>query len=483
MSVTIYDDLGYSYTAKFAVTATPEANPTEDRLNVYTVSLKSIIDSNGNTIATQNDMDEIWGNGELDSDTATYTIATGQISNRLVTGYKYLAAFDQIVKTEDATAVGAGDDIYSILGLTSDTAGVSYSNITYNSGTDYNFAGGFTYDTTMTAAAIQASLQDGYTYDGGVIKDPSGATCNTSDMVAAALGLDASSVSVTFLSGTAGDVSAGIRYTTQVAESEISSMLTEGYYDTTRSVIMTGGVISTTGQYMTAFGLEDGYSGVKNITYESADSDISDGFTYSKSSVVTAGYHLAFDADDGSFSYINYEGEKTATLNLSSVLGNNFSDIEVDFSTAKNYDNSGTSTLGASRGVASGSTILGTGRVLGAMTGISVNTNGMIYGSYDNGDTILLGQIAVAVFANASGLESLGNNCYAETLNSGSFDGIGTDVTADGGSIATGQLEMSNVDLSSEFTNLITTQRGFQANSRIITTSDTMLEELINLKR
>ena len=63
------------------------------------------------------------------------------------------------------------------------------------------------------------------------------------------------------------------------------------------------------------------------------------------------------------------------------------------------------------------------------------------------------------------------------------FDGIGIDVTSEGGYLSTGVLEMSNVDLSSEFTEMITTQRGFQANSRVITTSDTMLEELVNLKR
>ena len=98
--------------------------------------------------------------------------------------------------------------------------------------------------------------------------------------------------------------------------------------------------------------------------------------------------------------------------------------------------------------------------------------------------TRLLGQIAVAKFANAAGLEKAGDNLYAATLNSGEFDGIGVDITADGvGSMSTGCLEMSNVDLSAEFTEMITTQRGFQANSRIITVSDTLLEELVNLKR
>ncbi|MBQ1720288.1 MAG: flagellar hook protein, partial [Lachnospiraceae bacterium] len=83
----------------------------------------------------------------------------------------------------------------------------------------------------------------------------------------------------------------------------------------------------------------------------------------------------------------------------------------------------------------------------------------------------------------ASGLEALGDNVFTSTLNSGDFDGIGVEVTADGGKMSSGQLEMSNVDLSTEFTEMITTQRGFQANSRIITVSDTLLEELTNLKR
>ena len=72
---------------------------------------------------------------------------------------------------------------------------------------------------------------------------------------------------------------------------------------------------------------------------------------------------------------------------------------------------------------------------------------------------------------------------YSATMNSGEFDGVGSDITSDGGTMESGVLEMSNVDLSSEFTEMITTQRGFQANSRIITTSDSLLEELVNLKR
>ena len=117
------------------------------------------------------------------------------------------------------------------------------------------------------------------------------------------------------------------------------------------------------------------------------------------------------------------------------------------------------------------------------MSGVSIQKDGKIYATYDNGQSRLLGQIATASFANASGLEKAGDNLYSSTQNSGDFDGIGVDITAGGGYMNTGVLEMSNVDLSTEFTQMITTQRGFQANSRTITTSDTLLEELINLKR
>lgn len=193
------------------------------------------------------------------------------------------------------------------------------------------------------------------------------------------------------------------------------------------------------------------------------------------------GATLTFNPNTGKFDNVTASNNgKSVTLNLEEVLGSNFSNINVDFSTTNMYDNKGTSTVGATSGSLAG---LGTGRRLGDMIGVSVQNNGMIYASYDNGMTKLLGQIATASFPNASGLEKQGDNLYNSTLNSGQFDGIGVDVTANGGSMSTGQLEMSNVDLSSEFTEMITTQRGFQANSRIITVSDTLLEELTNLKR
>ena len=159
-----------------------------------------------------------------------------------------------------------------------------------------------------------------------------------------------------------------------------------------------------------------------------------------------------------------------------------FEVVKVDFTTITQFAGNGKCNLQSQRGTVDGSGE-GAGRKMGAMTGLSIEESGKIYGSYDNGTTKLLGQIAVATFANPSGLEAIGDSMFATTQNSGDFNGIGTSITDEGGSIATGVLEMSNVDLSAEFTNMITTQRGFQANSRIITTSDTLLEELINLKR
>ena len=152
--------------------------------------------------------------------------------------------------------------------------------------------------------------------------------------------------------------------------------------------------------------------------------------------------------------------------------------LTVDFSTVTNYNTHGASTIKAVKGDKKS---LNTGRAVGEMNGISISTDGQIYATYSNGQTKLLGQIASAQFANASGLSKEGDNLYTSTLNSG--EAAVQDITTDGGYMNTGVLEMSNVDLSSQFTEMITTQRGFQANSRIITVSDTLLEELTNLKR
>lgn len=154
--------------------------------------------------------------------------------------------------------------------------------------------------------------------------------------------------------------------------------------------------------------------------------------------------------------------------------------VNINFSGLTMYAGGGSCTVKPSRGDSDNDEAAG--NMAGTLNGFSVQTDGKIYGTYSNGDSKLLGQIAVATFANPSGLEAAGNSLYSATMNSGDFDGIGSDIS-EVGKLSIGALEMSDVDLATEFTNMITTQRGFQANSRIITTSDTMLEELVNLKR
>ncbi len=122
------------------------------------------------------------------------------------------------------------------------------------------------------------------------------------------------------------------------------------------------------------------------------------------------------------------------------------------------------------------------GYAAGQLENFSIDRTGLITGAFTNGTNVVLGQIVLADFNNPGGLLRVGDNMYAISGNSGgavlgyALEGIQSTLTS-------GALEMSNVDLAQEFTNMIVTQRGFQANSRVITSSDEMLQELVNLKR
>ncbi|MFJ3490326.1 flagellar hook protein FlgE [Leifsonia aquatica] len=122
------------------------------------------------------------------------------------------------------------------------------------------------------------------------------------------------------------------------------------------------------------------------------------------------------------------------------------------------------------------------GRAAGTLESFTLSKDGTIIGLFSNGDKQAVARIALATFVNPGGLEKAGGSTYRATVNSGAAQvgGPGEDGL---GNIQGGSLEMSNVDLSQEFTNLIVAQRGFQANARIITTSDEVLQELTNLKR
>ncbi|MFN3430076.1 MAG: flagellar hook protein FlgE [Candidatus Sericytochromatia bacterium] len=118
----------------------------------------------------------------------------------------------------------------------------------------------------------------------------------------------------------------------------------------------------------------------------------------------------------------------------------------------------------------------------GELTGITVDKVGIVNGIFSNGRQQLLGQVGLATFSNPGGLMKEGESNYIKTTNSGDAI-IRAPGTAEAGTITAGALEMSNVDLAQQFSDMIVTQRGFQASSRVITTSDEILQELINLKR
>jgi len=122
------------------------------------------------------------------------------------------------------------------------------------------------------------------------------------------------------------------------------------------------------------------------------------------------------------------------------------------------------------------------GYVMGYLESFKIDDSGTITGAYTNGERRMIGQVAIAAFANPMGLTKEGESLYSESNNSG-LPNIGPAGTVGRGKIYAGALEMSNVDLSETFTDMIVTERGFQANSRVVTTSDDMLREILNLKR
>ena len=122
------------------------------------------------------------------------------------------------------------------------------------------------------------------------------------------------------------------------------------------------------------------------------------------------------------------------------------------------------------------------GYTLGYLDNFKIDSTGTITGVYSNGTNRVIGQLALATFANDRGLEKAGDNTYVESNNSG-MASIGESGVAGKGSLLAGALEMSNVDLSEQMTDMIVTQRGFQSNAKTIQTADTLLETVLSLKR
>ncbi len=228
-----------------------------------------------------------------------------------------------------------------------------------------------------------------------------------------------------------------------------------------------------------------GGTGTTTITaYDSLGSAHEVKVTFTKNS--TGNWSWAASSNDPTFGVV---GGGTITFNadgtiatggsgsISALASNGSSSINVavDFSSIGQYS--------TSTGASAVSVYSRDGYSSGTLQDFSIGTDGIVMGSYSNGQKQSLGEIGLAVFTNPQGLEKIGDNLYTTTVNSGDYSGAVEVGTGGAGGLTTGALEMSNVDLASEFSEMMITQRAYQANSKIITTSDTLLETLINMSR
>lgn len=481
----IFDAQGYAYTVKMSF----HGIGSEDE---FRVQLDDILDSTGVSLVKKYGLSNIneiatFGNSEpketmtmypIDTNKASYDAANNQFGvhlglSEILKGYKdntmVMASKDVKVTTPATAETAAGTAKVTVSG----TVTLTKAQL---EGEPYNLICDTVTDNTATPPTTTTQY-----YTKGTTGNKGVAISTDAEWKAALAkmkGLDSVKSAKVTVDPASGD--ATITFTADFDRTETSK-----YNGTTFDVTYTSPADDEK-ILRDVFSIENGDGKTYSIDYISPNGNVQ-----VKMVENIFGQPLVFDHNTGMFSYIGTQNSNTATLtfrpsatNLSGQvidLGQ-FSNVELDFSSVKNLGNGGKATVGFTPGGKDGDTN-GKGRAPGELIGIEVGQDGRITASYSNGLSKLLGQIAVAEFANASGLSKAGDNLYSATMNSGDFDGVGKDITETGGKMTSGVLEMSNVDLSSEFTTMITTQRGFQANSRIITTSDTLLEELVNLKR
>ena len=459
ITLSFYDQLGYKYTAKFGIHSAGSEGQ-------YYVGLNDILDEDGVSLVKKynlNSINEIasFGGDSTKVTSAVYSLLEGVSYDSNAGTYTKSMALSEILDGySNNYLINKSSGAITVVDPAGATQGIT-------KGTKVKVSGSI----KMTEAELK---------DLGIIKE-NGKYYYDTDGDGKANELTSTDDWLKAL--TKSGVTALDAVDTTTDPDTVSFTFTQEF-ETNKDCDYDGKNFTATITQLEAYGLEDTDTTKYTVDY------VTDGGQAEITKTVTQhGFSLVFDTDTGKFSYVDTVGNDTVTLafnsSASSLNGETvsltqFTNIDIDFSSATMFNNGKTSTIGATNGDKDGNN---TGRKLGEMTGVEVGQDGKITASYDNGQTKLLGQIAVANFANASGLAKAGNNLYSATMNSGEFDGVGQDITADGGTMESGVLEMSNVDLSSEFTQMITTQRGFQANSRIITTSDTMLEELVNLKR
>ena len=487
-TLTFFDAQGYEYTAKFSVHGTGNDD-------VFRVQLDDILDSTGMSLVEKYNLSNIdqlasFGDTRTSSTTSRYDMATG-VTYQNDTFYVE-QALSAILEDYDrhAMVVAAGNDNVRITNI--QNKDMSQPTVDVAENDQITVEGSI----TLTRAQLEAEpynliyntadqkyyRQDGPDSSSSIVIDGANdaeIAQAWADALSGMEGLNAVTVSSIAVDGE----NVTISFTDTFTASQASTYNTQNRNFNTAIEVNDDNMAQIMEQ---VYNLQDGDGKTYGIEYIGPN-----GSAQVTTTETTKGNQLVFDHDTGLFSYIGSQGRDTATLTFNTAVSNmagetvdlsQFGNIEIDFASITNFGNGGKCTLEMTNGSKDNSA-LGSGRKVGALIGVEIGQDGRITASYDNGLTKLLGQIAVAEFANASGLSKAGNNLYSATQNSGEFDGVGVDITANGGQMTSGVLEMSNVDLSSEFTTMITTQRGFQANSRIITVSDTMLEELVNLKR
>lgn len=216
-----------------------------------------------------------------------------------------------------------------------------------------------------------------------------------------------------------------------------------------------------------------GESHVLTVEFEKrADTKVFDYEVTAVGATITHGTNtgtITFD-DEGKLDTAATNGFSLRFDNGSSIININSNKINFDKDKTTYYDNN-SSISGSQDGYESGSFV-----------GSGIDSNGNIVGNFSNGRNESIATIALANFINPAGLEKAGHNSYHSSFNSGEAM-VGKPAEGGRGSVKTNSLEMSNVDLAKEFTEMIVAQRGYQANSRVISTSDEMLQELVNIKR
>lgn len=274
------------------------------------------------------------------------------------------------------------------------------------------------------------------------------------------------------ITGGVGDISLSSSFIPPVASTGAAITANLNAADSVPSVAPFDPSDSATYNFSTGITLYDslGNGHMENVYFVKTGAGTWDVYAPGSTSGMASIGNLAFDSGGNLTAPVG--GKLNATFDYSASGAGTIGGIGFfDFNSASQYAASSTILSQSQDGYPSGS-----------LRSVSVDQSGIMTGLFSNGMTRAVGQVALANFQNPNGLTKYGRNLYASNLDSGQAT-IGTPGTGGYGRVLSNSLELSNVDLAREFVDMITAQRGFQANSKVITTSDDMLSDLINLKR